>query len=200
ILTMNAFEPLFWMGCIYVLIRIIQTFDSRLWIGFGALAGLGLMNKHSTAFFGVATVIGLLLTRQRKEFAKPWIWIGGAIALLIFSPNLFWQIRHHSPTVEDLHNVRVTGKNVVLPPLQFIGQQILILNPVLFVVWIAGLWHFLVGGGQRFRVLGWIFLAFFSTMLVLHGKDYYVAPIYPILFAGGSVAWANALGKWRYTR
>jgi 4-amino-4-deoxy-L-arabinose transferase-like glycosyltransferase len=62
LLTMNAFEPLFWMGCIYVVIRIIQTGDSRLWIWFGILAGLGLMNKHSTGFFGLAVVIGLLLS------------------------------------------------------------------------------------------------------------------------------------------
>jgi len=200
ILTMNAFEPVFWMGCIYVLIRLIQTGNSRLWVGFGVLAGLGLMNKHSTAFFGVAAVIGLLLTGQRKEFAKPWIWLGGAIALLIFSPNLIWQIRNHFPTVEDLHNVRVTGKNVVLPPLQFIVQQILVLHPVLCVVWLAGLGHFLFGAGKRFRVLGWTFVAFFLMMMLLHGKDYYLAPIYPMLFAGGAVAWESALEKWPYTQ
>jgi hypothetical protein len=158
------------------------------------------MNKHSTAFFGVAVVIGLLLTPQRKEFAKPWLWLGGAIALFIFSPNLLWQIHHHFPTVEDLHNVRVTGKNVVLPPLQFIRQQILVLHPVLCAVWLAGLCHFLFGAGKRFRVLGWVFLAFFSMMMVLHGKDYYLAPIYPMLFAGGAVAWERALEQWRFTR
>jgi hypothetical protein len=32
LLTMNAFEPLFWIGCIYLLIPIAQTDDSRLWI------------------------------------------------------------------------------------------------------------------------------------------------------------------------
>ena len=132
ILSMGAFEPLYWMGCIYVLIRIIQTGNSRLWLWFGVLAGIGLMNKHSTAFFGAAVVIGLLLSPQRKEFTKPWIWIGGLIALLIFSPNLIWQIHHHFPTLEDLHNVQTSGKNVVLPPLAFIRQQIMIMHPILF--------------------------------------------------------------------
>jgi 4-amino-4-deoxy-L-arabinose transferase-like glycosyltransferase len=93
------------MGCIYVLIRIIQTGDSRLWIWFGMLAGLGLMNKHSAAFFGLAVIIGLILTEQRKEFVRPWIWIAGAIALLIFAPNLIWQFRHSFATLEDLRNV-----------------------------------------------------------------------------------------------
>ena len=71
ILTMNAFEPLFWMGCVYVLIRIIQTGSSRLWIPFGVLAGLGLMNKHSTALFLLSVAVGLLLSPERRELRKP---------------------------------------------------------------------------------------------------------------------------------
>ncbi len=198
--TVNSFERLFWMGCIYALIRIIQTGDSRLWIWFGVIAGVGLMNKHSTAFFGLAVVIGLLLTEQRKEFTKPWIWIGAAITLLIFAPNLIWQVAHHFATLEDLHNVRVAHKNVELPPLAFIKQQILVMGPGLLVFWLAGLWHFMFGRGKIYRILAWIFLAFFLMMMVLHGKDYYVVPIYPMLFAGGAVAWEAAFGRWRVTQ
>lgn len=198
LLTMNAFEPIFWMAGIYVLIRIIQTGDSRLWVWFGVATGLGLMNKHSTAFFGLSVAIALLFTRERREFAKPWIWIGAAVALLIFSPNLIWQIQHHFPTLEDLHNVQVTGKNVVLPPMQFIWQQIMVMHPVLSVIWIAGLWHFLLGRGTRYRLLAWIFLIFFAMMMALHGKDYYVAPIYPMLIAGGAVAWEGVLARWKF--
>jgi hypothetical protein len=38
LLTMNAFEPLFWMGCVYILIKIVRTGDGRLWLWFGVLA------------------------------------------------------------------------------------------------------------------------------------------------------------------
>jgi len=47
LMTMNGFEPLFWMGCVWALIRIVRTGDSRYWIAFGVFAGLGLENKHS---------------------------------------------------------------------------------------------------------------------------------------------------------
>ncbi len=198
--TMNAFEPLFWMAAVYVLIEIIQTGNSRLWVWFGVLSGLGLMNKHSTAFFGIAVVLGLLLTEHRREFAKPWIWIGALVAILIFSPNLIWQIIHHFPTLEDLHNVKITHKNVELPPFAFIKQQILVMGPMLFPFWFSGLWSFLFGGLKKYRLLSWIFLAFFAMMMVLHGKDYYVIPIYPMLFAGGAVAWEKAFGRWRFSR
>jgi hypothetical protein len=194
LLTMNAFESLFWMGCIWVVARILRTGDSRLWPWFGLLAGLGLENKHSTLSFGFAVTIALLLTHHRREFAKKWIWVAGAIAVIVFLPNLIWQIRHHFPTIEDLANVRREGKNVVLGPLAFVKEQILDVHPILLPVWIAGLIWFL--RDRRWRVLGWTFVVFFVLMEVAHGKNYYVFPIYPMLFAGGAVV----IERWLATR
>ncbi len=186
LMTMNAFEPLFWMGCILVVARILRTGDSRLWLWFGALAGLGLENKHSTLSFGFAVTVALLLTQHRREFARKWIWIAGAIALALFLPNIIWQIRHHFPTIEDLANVRREGKNVVLGPLAFVKEQIFDIGPILFPVWLAGLIWFL--RERRWRVLGLTFVVFFVLMELAHAKNYYVFPIYPMLLAGGAVA------------
>jgi hypothetical protein len=199
LMTMNAFEPLFWMGCVYVLIRIVNTGNSRLWIWFGVLAGLGLENKHSTLFFGFAVFVAVLFTAQRREFAKPWIWLGFGMAVLIFLPNLSWQIHNHFPTIEDLENVRKTGKNLVVGPVAFMGQQILLVQPVLLPMWLAGLWHFFRKRGGQLRVFGWIYVVLLLTMMALHGKDYYLAPIYPLLFAGGGVAIESWLDRARAT-
>jgi hypothetical protein len=197
LLTMNAFEPLYWMGCILVVARILRTSNSRLWPWFGLLAGLGLENKHSTLFFGFAVAVALLLTSHRREFLKPWIWIALAIAIALFLPNLIWQVRHHFPTLEDLENVRREGKNVVLGPLAFIRQQILVTHPVLFLVWFSGLVWLL--WDKRWRVLGLIFVVFFVTMEIEHAKDYYLFPIYPMVFAAGAVAierWLEKRATW----
>jgi hypothetical protein len=185
LLTMNAFEPLFWMGCIWIVARILRTGDSRLWLWFGVLAGLGLENKHSTLSFGFAVVVALLLNQHRREFARQWIWIAGAIALALFLPNIIWQIRHHFPTIEDLANVRREGKNVVLGPLAFVKEQIIAMHPILLPVWLAGLVWFL--RDLRWRVLGLTFAVFFVLMEVAHAKNYYLFPIYPMLLAGGAV-------------
>jgi len=185
LLTMNAFEPLFWMGCILFVARILRTGDSRLWIWFGVLAGLGLENKHSTLSFGFAVTLALLLTDNRREFVNRWIWIAGLIAFALFLPNLIWQIRHHFPTIEDLANVRREGKNVVLGPVAFVKEQIFDMGPILFPVWLAGLIWFL--RDRRWRVLGLTFVIFFVLMEVAHAKNYYVFPIYPMLLAGGAV-------------
>lgn len=198
LLTMNAFEPLFWMGCALVVARILRTGNSRLWPWFGLLVGLGLENKHSTLFFGFAVTVALLLTPHRREFARHWIWIAAAIAVALFLPNLIWQIRHHFPTLEDLENVRREGKNVVLPPLAFLKEQILANGPAFLPVWLAGLVWFL--RERRWRVLGFIFVVFFAVMEVSHAKDYYLFPIYPMMFAGGAVALERWLGTQRGLR
>jgi hypothetical protein len=195
ILTMNGFESLYWMGCVWCVIRIVRTGDSRLWAAFGILAGLGLENKHSTLFFGAALLLGLLLTAQRRELAKPWFWAGAAIALLIFLPNVLWQVRHHFPTLEDLENVKRMHKNVVLSPVQFVGQQVLLLHPLLLPVWLVGLASLLRGRLSRLCVLAFTYLALLGIMIALGAKNYYLAPIYPMLFAAGAVAIESWLGR-----
>ena len=89
--SMNAFEPLFWMGAVYLLVRIINGGSATLWIWFGAVIGLGLENKHSTAFFAAGIFVALLLTPERRHFAQKWIWLGGLIAFAIALPNIVWE-------------------------------------------------------------------------------------------------------------
>ncbi|HEX5412548.1 MAG TPA: glycosyltransferase family 39 protein [Terriglobia bacterium] len=188
LLTMNVVEPLFWMGCAYLIIRIIKTGDPQLWIWFGVLAGIGLENKYSMALFGFAVVVGLLLTAEREVFRSPWIWLAGAIAFAIFLPNLIWNVRHHWPFIELMHNIRASGRDNLRGPLAFLGEQIFIMSPLNFPIWLAGLlFLFFDQGAKRFRVLGWAFLAVVATTMLLHGKGYYAAPVYPMLLAAGAV-------------
>jgi len=200
LLTMNAFEPLFWMGCVYILIRIIRTGDGRFWIWFGVLAGLGLENKHSTLIFGFAVAIALIASPQRREILKQWFWIGGSVAILIFLPNLIWQMQNGYPTLEGLKHVQSTGKNIVLNPIEFLGQQVLLLNPLLFPVWLAGLISLIAGKLKPMRMLGWIYIILLITMIMLKAKNYYLAPIYPMLFAAGAVAIENWLACRKFSR
>src|SRR5437660_3212725 len=118
--SMNAFEPLFWMGCAYLLVRIINGGSPILWLWFGVLVGLGLENKHSTAFFGAGIFIALLLTPERRHFAEKWIWFGGLIAFAIALPNVLWQLQNHWLTYELLSHIAHSDENVALRPVQFI--------------------------------------------------------------------------------
>jgi len=105
-------------------------------------------------------------------------------------PNVLWQIQHHFPTLEDLRNVKATHKNIELSPPQFIVQQLLMLSPISALVWIHGLYFLLFyRDGKLFRFLGFTYVVFLAVMMALHGKDYYLAPIYPMLFAAGGAYW-----------
>ena len=137
--AMNAFEPLFWTGCAYAVLRMIQMQNPKLWLAFGAIAGLGLENKYAIAVFAFAVLLGLLLTSQRKLLLTPWLFAGGAVALLIFLPNLIWNIQYHWPFLELMHNIRVTGKDIAYPPAAYLGQQIVMMNPSSFPFWLGGL-------------------------------------------------------------
>jgi len=198
LLGTNDFEALFWMGCASVVIRIVQTGNQKLWLWFGVLAGVGLLNKYSITVFAVGIVIGLLLTPERKALAHKWIWIAGALALVLFLPNLMWNIHRDWPFVQLMHNIRASGRDVALPPVPFLLQQILMVNPFALPLWAAGLWWlFFDREGRRYRVLGWAFLVTLVVFMVLHGKDYYVAPAYPMLLAAGSVAWEGWIERRR---
>jgi len=202
-LSMNSVEPLLWMGCALVLIRIIKSGNVRLWIWFGVLAGLGLENKDTMLIFAAALVVGLLLTAERRWMANRWFLLGGIAAFLIFLPNLIWMVRHHFPHLELLANIRRNQRNVALSPLQFIGQQILAMHPLAFPIWLCGLWSVLISRrGKPYRALGWAYLLALGTLLLTAGRFYYLLPAYPMLFAAGAVAIEGWLDrpKWGWTR
>jgi Dolichyl-phosphate-mannose-protein mannosyltransferase len=192
LLTMNAFEPCFWMACALIALKIINGASPKLWLLFGVVAGVGLQNKHSTLIFGFALFLGLLLTRERRHFAQPWIWLGGVLAFLIFLPNLLWEVHRHFPTIELLQNVQRSGRNTSDTWLSFILTQAFVMHPLSTPLWIAGLWHLLRDReGKGFRVLGWTYVIILLCLLLLHGRVYYLAPAYPMLFAAGAIAFQN---------
>lgn len=188
LLGTNCLEPNLWMGCAYFAILAIKRNDPRYWLWFGVVAGIGLQEKYSIALFGFGMVIGLLLTAQRRVFLNPWIWFGGLAAFLIFLPNLLWNIHYHWPFVELMHNIREDGRDVVLPLPQYFFQQILLVNPFTAPIWIRGLIVFFVSARFKpYRTLGWCYLVCFTVFFLLHGKTYYLAPVYPMLLAAGAV-------------
>ena len=148
----------------------------------------------------IALAFALLLSPQRREWLKPWIWLGGLAAFLVFLPNLVWQLQHGFPTLEDLGNVQSTGKNVILNPLEFLSQQVFLLHPLLLPFWVAGLGAFLAGNLRRMRVLGTTYLILLLTMMLLKAKNYYLAPVYPMLFAAGAVAIEDWLAGLEFSR
>jgi 4-amino-4-deoxy-L-arabinose transferase-like glycosyltransferase len=217
-LTMNAFEPLIWMGAAWCVVRAINTGRASYWFWFGVIVGVGLQTKYSVVFFVFGIVLGLLLTSDRQYLKSKWIWLGALAALAIFLPNLLWLVKHDFPFLELMRNIRESGRDVARGPVAFIADQALIMNPILFPLWASGLvWLFFgkregewrngepikgnkgnVRQGEHndsvvpenrhpYRIFGWAYVAMLVTFIVLEAKNYYLAPVYPILFAAGAI-------------
>jgi hypothetical protein len=195
-ITMNAFEPLIWLGCAWCVARAINTGDDRYWFRFGVLAGVGFEAKYSIAFFLLGVVAGVLATPERRFLKSRRLWLGALVALLIFLPNFLWLVRHHFPFLELMHNIRMSSRDVVRGPVAFVLDQGLIMGPLLFPLWLGGLaWLFFGREGRRYRVLGWTYVVVLGTFIALKGKNYYVAPVYPMLFSAGAVAFERLTAR-----
>jgi 4-amino-4-deoxy-L-arabinose transferase-like glycosyltransferase len=197
LLTTNCIEPLLWMGCAYFAILAIKR-SPRYWLLFGVVAGLGLEEKYSIAVFGFGIVVGLLLTKQRSALLTSWFWLGGAAAFLIFLPNILWNMHHDWPFLQLMHNIRTDGRDVQLSPIQFFAQQILLVHPLSAPIWLTGLVALLLSRRlKNYRLFGWCYLVAFTLFVALKGKNYYLVPIYPVLFAAGAVIIEVAIERTR---
>ena len=170
--------------------------NPRWWLAAGLAIGVGGEAKYSALMAAASLAAGLVLTRPRVLLSRP-AWLGALLAGAIVLPNAAWQYAHGWPMLELLQNGQ-HGKNVVLGPAQFLAQQVLLNNPLLSLIWLAGL----VGCARdaAWRWLAMSFAVLMAMMIVLHGKAYYPAPIYPALFAAGGVAierWIAGRHAWR---
>ena len=180
-----SFDYLWWVLAAWVTIRLLKSGDQRWWLALGAVVGFGMMTKFTMAFLVAGIVCGIVLDRPRSLLSK-WLWCGAALALLIFLPNLIWQIRHNFITLDFLRfiharDVRLGRADGFLP-----AQFWAVTNPVTVPIWIAGLYFlFFKPEGKRFRMIGWMYLIPLVILLIARGRPYYLAPAYPMLLAVG---------------
>jgi hypothetical protein len=88
-----------------------------------------------------------------------------------------------------MRNIRASGRDTAFTPAGYLRAQVFLLTPVTAPVWLMGAAYFFFWKeAQPFRVLGWAFVILLTVLIALHGKDYYAAPVYPMVFAAGAIA------------
>jgi len=195
-LTMNAFEPVLWMGCIWCVVRAINRGQAQYWFWFGVITGVGLETKYSIAFLVFGILVGALVGPERQFLKSGWLWLGMLVAALIAVPNFLWQLDRGFPFLQLIRNIHMGNRDIVRPPFSFIADQAAIMNPILFPLWAGGLfWLLFNHGGRRYRMLGWAYVVLLAAFIVLGGKNYYVVPIYPMLFAAGAIAFERVTAQ-----
>jgi 4-amino-4-deoxy-L-arabinose transferase-like glycosyltransferase len=191
-----AFDYLCWIAIAYFFARLCQSNDPRWWLPLGAIIGIGMLTKYSLLFCIAGVVVGVTATRLRSHLRMKWLWLGAGLSLLIFLPNLIWQAQHHFISLEFLRHIHARdvriGRTKDFLPDQFnlnLGGLLLALAGLAF--------YFFSAKAKQWRPLGWLYLVPFVLFFLSQGRGYYLAPAYPLLFAGGAVWSEKIASQWR---
>jgi MFS family permease len=192
---------LFWsVLAVYFVIRLLKSEGGRWWLAIGAAIGLGLMTRYTIAWLVAGLALGFLLTPARRLLMTWWLMAGITLALAIVLPNLIWQANHGFISIDFLRSIHARDVRIGRAD-GFLWRQFLVpANLFTVPLWIAGLYfYFRKPTGERYRALGWTFVATLALFAAAHARDYYTAPLFPMLLAAGAVMsqqwprWARGL-------
>lgn len=183
IFSMDVLDALWWALESLIVVRLLRRDEPRLWLLVGLVAAIALLTKLTILFFGLALVLALLVTPERRYLRTPWPWLAGGVAFLGLLPYLIWNATNGWATIEFWQHYGGIRTN----PLVFLAAQLGQMNPITVPLAVAGLLFYFQKTGERYRLLGWTFVFCSILLLLLGTKPYFLAPAYPILFAAGAV-------------
>ena len=167
------------------------------WCVFGVFTGLALLSKYTTILLPGAVALAMLFSRAgRRHYRRPWIYLSGILALVVFSPVIWWNAHHqwasflfqlHHGTETHADSSHQTG--LIFSFIRFwqdagtyIGGQAGIFSPILFAIAMVVLvtyWRRYRTIAQIDRVLLWsgtLPLVFFGIIFL---KSHHGEPNWP---------------------
>lgn len=82
----------------------------RHWLLTGVWVGLGLLSKYSMGVFVVGLLVAMCHAQWRHHWRSPWPYGGGLVALVVFAPNLWWNLTQGLPTLS--HTAQISGGGI----------------------------------------------------------------------------------------
>ena len=191
-----SFDFLWAVVTVYFVIRLLNSGNPRWWLAIGAAIGLGLMTRYTIAWLVAGLAVGFLLTPARKLLMSRWLLAGAAVTLVIILPNLIWQASHGFIALDFLRTIHARDIRIGRTD-GFLWKQLVVpAHPFTIPLWIAGLlFYFRKPEGERYRALGWAFVAALVFFATARAREYYTAPLYPMLLAAGAVS-ASKWPRW----
>lgn len=194
LMSTTPFDVLGWTIVLWLVVRAVRD-DGPAWLVAGLVAGIALEIKTLPAFLLFALLVGLLVYGPRSAFRSRWMWAGVALALALWAPNLVWQATNGWPQLHLANSIAAGNSGSSEPRWRLIPDQFLIMGPPLAPVWIAGLLRLVRDPAlRRWRFVAAAYGVLVIVFLATGGKPYYLAGIYPVLFAAGAtpvIAWVR---------
>lgn len=211
----------FWVLAVWAVAEFAARRNANWWLLAGLFAGLGLLSKYTGAFLGAGLLLYLVTSRERLGWLKLWqVWAGGAIALLVFAPNLIWNAQHGWETFL-FQGKRLTGYGISFGSMldnlaDLLAGQLLASGVFLFVfVVIAAIWFALrrqAAGREGLALVFWTCLPLIAYFIAytarLRVEANWPTPLWPALALAGAwaavhirpahpvVAWPLAVARW----
>lgn len=188
------FDQLWATIAVGALMLAAQERRPQWWILAGVGFGLGLLTKFSVLLYGVAAaVVAIAQPQLRRQLRTRWPWAALALALLCGIPALLGQMHFAWPFLKSLAALQA-GQFAETSVGGTLSGQLFMLGSGVCVV-AAGIWCAV--GRQRAawtdagRVAVGFLVVLLSLVLWQGGKEYYVAPAYPVLIGLGALVLAS---------
>ena len=176
-----TFDEVTWMVALYCFLCLVLEHRRRYWIYLGISLGIGLEVKYTIGALAAAIGIAILLTPSlRSDLQTRYPWIAAGIALLIWAPNLVWEVEKGFPSLVYIVNHQGSSGG-------FVANVVLIVVYLFFLIplWVAGLVSLF--RSAILRPVG-IACLFPLVLFLFVGKSYYAVGTVPIALAQGLVA------------
>ena len=184
------------------LAKVLETGRGAWWLAVGVAVGAALLSKYTALFFGPAILLWLVcVPKLRRWLLSPWLYLGGFVALLIFSPVILWNADHHWVSfIKQLGRSRMEEFKPAFIA-ELIPTQIVFATPLVFVLGAMGLYALLKRGGGASAARGLLNAIFWTIVIYftwhsLHARveANWFGPVYPVFAIAAAVA-AN-LTQW----
>ncbi len=191
----NSFDILAWTFIFYFLIKYLKNNKGKWLFLLSAAIALGFYNKYTSGFLLLGLFAGLLLTEHRVIFTRKITYYAIGFTLLLFVPNILWQIKNHFPIIYHMQALK-ESQLVNINRGDFLLDQIK--YGVVGIPTIAAFWAMIFYRPFKpYRFVLFTFITVIILFTISRAKSYYSLGLYPVLFAFGSVYLENLFGKWR---
>lgn len=197
--TFLMFQPVhidlvMWTLVFYLVVKYINTHSDKFLLYLGVAIGFAMLNKYLIGILVFSFLIVLPFTKYRSLFTRKYFWFGMLAGLLVFLPNLLWQIINGLPVIHHMTELKQT-QLVNVNQGAFLVEQ-LVMPGAASILTVAGLVFLLLGRkAGSYRFLAFVAIAVIVSLMLLHGKSYYTQGIFPFLMSAGAVAWELILKK-----
>nr|WP_276514911.1 glycosyltransferase family 39 protein [Nocardia transvalensis] len=214
-LSTFAFDTTLMATVVWLLVRWNRIRDDRLLLAAALVAALDVQVKLLVPVLLAGLAAGIAVCGPRELFRRPALWIGALVMAVSALPGVLWQVRHGWPQLAMGSVIRAeqqaaTGGTAGLPV-----QLALLVGLLGGVLALAGLWASATAVPHRRATLPRILPARFwpgspsdganrylavailcqiSFVVATGTRPYYLAGLFPVVFAAGAV-WVLGLGR-----